>query len=83
MLVLGDAPLAFDRPRWLARLGEYRIDGRPVVDRADPAKVARLAEIVAGAPVRDEAAVRQWAAGQTVITDDNMGVEWPRHGLRR
>ena len=83
MLVLGDAPLAFDRPRWLARLGEYRIDGRPVVDRADPAKVARLAEIVAGAPVRDEAAVRQWAAGKTVITDDNMGVEWPRHGLRR
>ncbi len=82
MLVLGDEPLAFDRPRWLARQAEYRIDGRPVVDRADPGQVARLEEIVANVPVRDEAAVRQWAAGRTVITDDNLCVEWTRRELR-
>lgn len=77
-LFLGNAPLVFDRDRWIARLRAYRIDGRPLIDWADADKKAVLEGYVATLPVKDRAAIGQWAAGKRVITDDNMGIEWPR-----
>jgi SAM-dependent methyltransferase len=76
-LFLGESPLAFDRERWRGLLARYRLDGRPVFDLSDPAQRKALDEIVAGLPVQDRDAIAR-RAGNRPITDDNMGVEWPR-----
>jgi spermidine synthase len=87
-LAVSDSPITFDKERWRAALGEYRIDGEPVFDQANPLHRARLQEVVGLADtlydgdvtngMRIEAAdtLRRRFAGASMITDDNMGAEW-------
>jgi hypothetical protein len=87
-LAVSDSPLQVDRQRWERILLGYRIDGRPVLNPADPAARARLAEVLdmangldqphPGMDMRMEAreGIRRRAHLARIITDDNMGTEW-------
>jgi len=78
MLFLSDSPLVFDHERWLSQLKAYRIDGQPVIDWTDARKKVALEHFLASLPVKDRGSIQQWAADKKIITDDNMGIEWPR-----
>ena len=84
-LIVSDAPIVFDRDRWRRTLLHYAIDGKPVIEQADPQQMLRLEEIV-GIPndpngrrlisVEDDEQLRNRLQHRTIITDDNMATEW-------
>lgn len=83
-LAVSDRPLRLDKEQWSRALAEYRIDGRPVFDLADPAQRQRYEDILHMADGWDapngslesrESLIRR-LRGARVITDDNMGTEW-------
>jgi spermidine synthase len=84
-LAVSDSPIVFDRIRWRAMLLGYVIDGKHVIDPNDPEQIARLNEVVNinedpmgqhPFSIETDDQLRKRLQGRTVITDDNMGVEW-------
>ena len=88
-LALSDSPLQLDEARWRAVLGQYRLEGKLVLDPADARAAGRL-EALAGyfravdetgnehLAVESAASVRRRTARARVITDDNMATEWAK-----
>jgi spermidine synthase len=88
-LAVSDSPLALDEARWRAVLGQYRLDGKLVLDPADARAAGRLEQLAGYFRAVDEtgnehlavegaASVRRRTAGARVITDDNMATEWAK-----
>lgn len=89
-MVVSPASMALDPDRLRQVLLEYRIDGHPVLDVADPSGRARLDEIVAALapppageqrpdqPTEDCGGILARSATLPLITDDNMGEEWSK-----
>jgi len=88
-VVLSAAPIAWDFARWRRNLVAYRIDGRPMLDLSRTEHVQGLERLMAieGQIRNDRAhAAADWiepcphvlarTAGQSLVTDDNMGTEW-------
>lgn len=84
-LAVSDSEIVLNRVRWRSVLLSYRIDGQPVVDEKDPQQVRDLDQIVNikdGPPGQDWNSIesneelRERISGRTIITDDNMGLEW-------
>jgi spermidine synthase len=83
-LAVSDSPIVLDKNRWRAALTNYRVDGRPVLDLADPAQRARLENILQLADGLDSpngelesrSSLLQHYKDVRLITDDNMGTEW-------
>jgi len=83
-LAVSDSPFTLDKNRWRTELTNYRIDGRPVFDLADPMQRARLDEVLHLADELDapsgnlesRASLDRRLKGTRLITDDNMGTEW-------
>ncbi len=89
-LAVSDSPLTFDRTVLRAALTNYTIDGRRVFDLSKPEDREQLEQIVslkdasqepAGrgveAMLEDRASLIGRLKGARLITDDNMGAEWP------
>jgi len=88
MMVVSDRPLDPDPARLRRALVDYRIDGRKLLDPADPRQAERIEEIVASSsfsavegaadPPDLEACVNVLTRtrGVEIVTDDNMGEEW-------
>jgi len=83
-IAVSDSPIVLDKDRWRTALTNYRIDGRPVLDLADPHQRARLEEVLSLADQFDNpngglesraSLLRHWKDAR-LITDDNMGIEW-------
>ena len=84
-LVASDAPIVFDRDRWRRTLLHYAIDGKPVIEQAEPQQKLKLEEIV-NIPddpqgremisVENDQQLRARLQHRTIITDDNMAAEW-------
>jgi spermidine synthase len=86
-MAVSDSPIVVDKERWRKNLIEYRIEGKPVLDLANPAHQKRLDEVLGIVDslngLGDDAhgmesgeSVRRRHAGKSIITDDNMGIEW-------
>ena len=91
-LVVSSSPIDWDFRRWRATLERYRIDGRPVFDASRAQHVAVLDQLMSlfESHLNTEALraeedmietcpeILARTAGETAVTDDNMGTEW-RH----
>jgi hypothetical protein len=89
-MIVSDAPLQLDARRWFEVLVRYQIDGKPVFNMSQEQDRRRLREVMAMTTTMDldmrpdvlslESAghIRARAAGARIITDDNMGTEWPQ-----
>lgn len=88
-LAVSDSPLRLDEARWRAILGQYRLEGKLVLDPADGRAGARLEQLASYFRTADETgnehlavepgeSIRRRTAGARVITDDNMATEWRR-----
>lgn len=88
-VVLSSTPIAWDFARWRRNLVAYRIDGRPMLDLSRTEHAQGLEKLMAIEPQIQNArthAAADWiepcphvlarTAGQTLVTDDNMGTEW-------
>ena len=87
-MIVSDAPLPLDARRWFEVLVRYKIDGKPVFNLSQEQDRRRLREVMAMTTTMDldmrphvlslESAghIRARAAGDRIITDDNMGTEW-------
>ncbi len=85
-LAVSDRPLAFDPAVFASTVASVRVDGRPLLDPADPRQARRIRELAQamaapGTPdapgfFEDGAELRRRVADARVITDDNMAVEW-------
>lgn len=80
-MAVGRDAAAPSAQRWRDTLLAYRIDGRAVFDRADPAQMAALDDLVSayGAPgprLESCASILARTATLASVTDDNMGAEW-------
>jgi len=89
MMVCSDSPIDWDRERWRETMYAYRLSGKPVFVRNNPAHEKRLDEIIgkldhvaAAAPENkfSTSETREMILARTKdcepITDDNMGVEF-------
>jgi spermidine synthase len=88
MLVVSPTPIKLDPARLRNTLVAYRINGRPVLDMTDAKGRGRLEEIVSSLTppppgqarpdgvIEDCGGILARTAGQSLITDDNMGEEW-------
>lgn len=89
-LAVSDSPFTLDKDRWRTALTNYRIDGRPILDLANPQQRARLEDVLhladeldlpnGGLESRSSLINRSTTA--RLITDDNMGTEWLHPGER-
>lgn len=90
-LLLSSTPIDWDFTRWRRTLEAYRIDGRLMLDLSRPEHAQGLERLMALESLTRPDAARtpdDWiepcaqvlarTAGQTLVTDDNMGTEW-RH----
>ena len=88
-MVVSDTPLRLDADRWRDMLENYKIDDKPVFDLSQELSRRRLGEMLSITATMDSSAemgfslesadhIRARAAGARVITDDNMGTEWPQ-----
>ena len=87
-MLVSDAPIAWDFPRWRRLLESYRIDGVQVFDTRREPDRARLDELMflqesiapkapyAARPIEPCPDLLARTAGKKVVTDDNMGSEW-------
>jgi spermidine synthase len=88
-LAVSDAPISVDKQRWADSLRGYALDGKLVFDLNDGTQRKRFDEMLSLAdtlhspePARDLRmelgdSVRMRLQGTRLITDDNMGDEWP------
>jgi spermidine synthase len=70
------APISFDRVRFRQVLGEYRIDGRPVLDLRSRNDTLRLDAIVSDSAVETRQEILSRLDTTGIVTDDNMLTEW-------
>lgn len=90
-VVLSSTPIDWNFARWRRTLDAYRIDGRPMLDPSSAEYTQGMARLMALESLTRPDAARTPAdllepcaqvlartAGQTLVTDDNMGTEW-RH----
>jgi spermidine synthase len=89
-MMVSNAPMSLDYARLERVLASYRIDGRRVIDPV--ANAARWQQVLRtlGDPAAEAAAgkvgiepcpsILARTGGLPLITDDNMGEEWPRRG---
>ena len=83
-LAVSDSPFELNPDRWRRALTDYRIDGHPVFDLANPKERARLEEVLhtaveldtPGGQLESRASLAARLKGYRLITDDNMGTEW-------
>ena len=84
-MLCSDQPLEFDAKRWSWALATYRIDGRNVIDSANPHHRNQVIQLLARATgpregpenwLESDPGLRQRLDGVEVITDDNMRCEW-------
>jgi spermidine synthase len=83
-LAVSDSEFSLDKDRWRAALSAYRIDGNPVLNLANPAAKAKLEELLhmadsadAGGKTESRENLLKETQASRIITDDNMGTEWP------
>ena len=89
-LAVSDSPFTLDKNRWRAALVNYRIDGHPVLNLADPKQRGRLEDVLHLADELDlpngslesRQSLLRRLNGARLITDDNMGTEWLDPGER-
>jgi hypothetical protein len=92
-IAVSDAPLRFHPNHWQEIMKAYRIDGVPLLDPSRPNDRVLLDKVVNDAQLASNAAnstgiqrayfelgasLRSRWSGRTVVTDDNMAVEWRR-----
>ena len=90
-VVLSSTPIDWNFARWRRTLDAYRIDGRQMLDPSSAEYTQGMARLMALESLTQPDAARTPAdllepcaqvlartAGQTLVTDDNMGTEW-RH----
>jgi spermidine synthase len=83
-IAVSDSPLVLDKDLWRTVLSNYRIDGQPVFDLANPVQRARMEQILSLADEMDiphddlesRASLQRRFPHPRLITDDNMGAEW-------
>ena len=73
---VSDAPLVYDRARLRRILGEYEIDGRPVLDVSSAEGRHRLEQVVDSMDIEERADVLAKYGNAPLVTDDNMYPEW-------
>lgn len=92
-LFASEDPIVFDQARWHDALQTWKVDGRPLFDFSREDYRARAREIVSYAdrvgPVNADDdmqyavefrdSILDRTSGHAVITDDNMGGEWPTY----
>lgn len=78
-VAVSDAPFDFDRARWRQVLETMRIEGKPVLDLAQEADL-RLFDELRGYNDMEPAwsILERYEKTHTIVTDDNMAVEWRR-----
>jgi hypothetical protein len=84
-IAVSDSPIIVDWDHWKRTLMAYRIDGKPTFDFGKPSDVKRFEELSAlpvNRPDKYESleyadSIRARNKGKRIITDDNMGTEWP------
>ena len=89
MVVLSDYPIDLNKKRWQKILCNYTIDGQPslylaqardkkiyknLIDLIDNAKTAKASDTLG---LEYKANILKRIPPQKLITDDNMGTEWP------
>ncbi|MCA1364984.1 fused MFS/spermidine synthase [Bradyrhizobium sp. IC3069] len=79
-MVLSQTPIAWDHGRWRRTLEAYSIDGKPEF-ASDGTDGARLDALMAdfrqdGPAIEPCPQLLEATTGQTLVTDDNMGMEW-------
>jgi spermidine synthase len=90
-IAVSDNPLRFDADRWKGIMKAYRIDSAPLLDVTRHEDETFLDTVVSDAQLASssakplgmktpyfdfETSLRSRLAGRTVVTDDNMAVEW-------
>jgi spermidine synthase len=85
-VAVSDSPINLDKSKWLGILREYKLDGRPVFDSANPRAETVLTAYMALADTVNQPprflgmesgeSLRARLRGRSIITDDNMGMEW-------
>lgn len=89
-LAVSDSPIIFDRSQCEQALINYTLDGHPVFNLSNPADRRALDSIVSlpfhnnetmgrylDESIEDRSSLLARLKGQRLITDDNMGTEWP------
>jgi predicted membrane-bound spermidine synthase len=88
-LAVSDAPISVDKQRWAESLRNYTLDGKPVFDLNDATQRKRFDQVLSlvdtlhspepALDMRMELgdSLRSRLHGMRLITDDNMGDEWP------
>lgn len=90
-LMTSEAPIVFDQQRWRNALSNLSVDGQKLFDVARPEHreridiITSLADRVGPVNPLDELqyavefrdSILERTAGERLITDDNMGSEWP------
>jgi hypothetical protein len=92
-MAVSDSPIQIDKDRWRRTLLNYRLEGTPIFnmalesDRELLDKVLRIAGTlpgdtydVKGMESRDNVIRR--TEGKSIVTDDNMAVEWRGYDWR-
>ena len=88
-LAVSDSPLQLDENRWRETVSHYQLDGRPMLNLADPVHRARLDAVIATArqidptgddylAFEDRPSILRRTAEARIITDNNMATEWTR-----
>lgn len=89
-LVVSDSPIVFDRSQCEQALINYTLDGHPVFNLSNPADRRAVNSIVSlpfhnnevigrylDESIEDRSSLLTRLKGERLITDDNMGTEWP------
>lgn len=88
-LAVSDSPIVYDRTRLRQELARYTLDGRPVFNLSNEADRHTLESIVSvpyskdetighlDQSIEDRSSLLARLRGKRLITDDNMGTEWP------
>ena len=79
-LAVSDTPFDFDIERWKRVTAAYRIDGKPLLDLQKPEDrqaFDNMSATYTRASREESVRMRARNAASRMITDDNMGMEWP------
>jgi spermidine synthase len=87
-MIVSNTPMTLDRERWYDVLLSYKIDGKPMIDSSNEARLAHLNDDLQfvenqapPATLETCGSIMKRTASLRTMTDDNMGEEW--HYLRR